>query len=72
MKSPIAMFFSAFILSGCVLAPPPVVQVAPVPAGVTYIGPNYPLPGPGYAWQYHPQNGWGWFHPRFGWHRGWR
>ena len=40
---------------------PPVAVVAP--PGVAYARPAYPLPGPGYAWAYHPRYGWGWRHP---------
>jgi len=42
------------------------------PPGVAYIAPTYAIPGPGYAWGYHPHYGWGWHHPYQGWHRGWR
>jgi hypothetical protein len=36
-----------------------------------YVKPFYPIPGPGYVWHYHPNYGWGWHHPVYGWHRGW-
>jgi hypothetical protein len=42
------------------------------PAGVVYVAPTYAVPGPGFAWRYHPKFGWGWRHPKFGWHRGWK
>jgi hypothetical protein len=57
----------AAMLGGCVVAEPP-----GVPAGVTYVEPGYAIPGPGYAWRYHANHGWGWWHPHYGWHRGWR
>ena len=57
-------------LSGCIIAP---IQPAyGAPAGVAYVGPTYAMPGPGYAWAYHANYGWGWHSPRYGWHRGWR
>jgi hypothetical protein len=72
MKSPllIATIALSATLAGCVVAPPRAVYVAP--AGVAYIAPTYAMPGPGYVWQYHAHYGWGWRHPRNGWHRGWR
>ena len=42
------------------------------PAGVVYVAPTYAVPGPGYVWAYHAKFGWGWRHPNFGWHRGWK
>jgi hypothetical protein len=75
MKS-VAIIMGMLLLAGCVVAPvsvrvaPPVAVVAP--PGVVYARPAYPLPGPGYAWAYHPRYGWGWHHPAYGWHRGWR
>jgi len=54
-------------VAGCVVEPGPV-----APAGVAYVGPTYAVPGPGYYWRYHPHYGWGWWHARYGWHRGWR
>jgi hypothetical protein len=42
-------------------------SLKPIPG--TTIKPTYASPGPGYIWRYEPQYGWGWFHPRFGWHR---
>ena len=75
MKS-VAIITGMLLLAGCVVAPvparvaPPVAVVAP--PGVVYVRPAYPLHGPGYAWAYHPRYGWGWRHPAYGWHRGWR
>ncbi len=63
-------------VSGCVIAPvaappgPPVGVM--VPPGVVYVGPTYAIPGSDYIWAYHPAFGWGWRHPAYGWHRGWR
>jgi hypothetical protein len=73
---------AAALMSGCVVAPlgvrpvgvhPAYVQqeFAP-PPGVVYVQPTYALPAPGYAWVYHPRFGWGYHHPQYGWHRGWR
>ena len=73
----------AVLTSGCVVAPlppPHTVRVQPVvvepayapPPGVVYVQPTYALPAPGYAWRYHANFGWGWRHPGYGWHRGWR
>lgn len=62
----------AFALSGCVVAPGPVAPAFVAPAGVVYIAPTYPRPGPGYVWAYHAHYGWGWHHPQYGWHQGWR
>lgn len=39
---------------------------------IEVVRPTYPSPAPGYIWRFHPQYGWGWYHPRFGWHLGWR
>jgi len=63
-------------LSGCVVAPVGYepgygVAYAP-PPGVVYFAPTYAIPGPGYAWRHHGRYGWGWQHPRRGWHHGWR
>lgn len=74
---------AAVLMSGCVVAPLPLrhvvriqqVIVEPVytpPAGVVYVQPTYAIPAPGYVWQYHANFGWGWRHPNYGWHRGWR
>lgn len=57
----------ALSLGGCVVAEPP-----HSPYGVAYVAPTYAIPAPGYAWRYHATQGWGWWHPRYGWHRGWR
>jgi hypothetical protein len=64
------------LASGCVVAPAPgPVAVAPpgvvVPAGVVYVAPTYAVPAPGYTWRYNARYGWGWYHPTYGWHRGW-
>jgi hypothetical protein len=69
---------AAFGLSGCVVTPPTVrpayvAQPAYVaPPGVVYVQPTYASPGPGWVWEYHSYYGWGWHHPHYGWHRGWR
>ncbi|MBO9642642.1 MULTISPECIES: hypothetical protein [Pseudacidovorax] len=71
----------AALLAGCVVAPEPV-HVVPRPVVVTppvyappptvvYVAPTYAMPAPGYVWHYHPRHGWGWYHPVYGWHRGW-
>lgn len=49
----------------------PAYPVTIAPPGVTYVAPTYAIPGPGYAWAWHPRYGWGWHHPTWGWHRGW-
>ena len=82
MKTKIVLCAAVFasVLSGCVIAPPVIRPVyGPVyapPQGVVYVAPTYVMPGPGYAWQYHEQYGWGWRNPDYGrqrgWHRGWR
>ncbi|MBG7618453.1 hypothetical protein I5R65_03130 [Herbaspirillum sp. AP02] len=65
-------------LSGCVVAPPtvrPAYVAQPTyvaPPGVVYVQPTYASPGPGWVWEYHSYYGWGWHHPHYGWHRGWR
>lgn len=60
-------------LVGCVVAPARVEPVGVyVPPGVVYTAPVYPMPAPGYTWRYHEHYGWGWYHPQYGWHRGWR
>lgn len=78
---------AAALVSGCVVAPLGVRPVAVYPAnvqpvyaqqefapppGVVYVQPTYVLPAPGYVWGYHPHYGWGYRHPQYGWHRGWR
>ena len=50
-------------------APPPGVII---PAGVMYVPPSYPAPGIGWDWEFNPRFGWGWRHPGYGWHQGWR
>jgi hypothetical protein len=57
-------------LGGCVVAPAAPAYVAP--PGVAYVAPTYPAPGVGFVWAYHARYGWGWHHPVYGWHRGWR
>jgi hypothetical protein len=60
-------------LSACVVAPlPPPRPIYGPPPGVAYMAPTYAIPAPGYVWSYHAQYGWGWHHPQYGWHRGWR
>jgi hypothetical protein len=60
-------------LSGCIVQPVQPVHPAYVaPPGVVYVAPTYVSPGPGYVWAYHEHYGWGWRHPQYGWHRGWR
>lgn len=60
----------AAALSGCVVTPVrPAVAVAAAPV---YVEPTYASPGIGWVWEYHPRYGWGWHHPEYGWHRGWR
>ncbi len=65
---PVALLASA--CSGCIVAPVRPAYVAP--AGVVYVAPTYVSPGPGYVWAYHATYGWGWHHPQYGWHQGWR
>ncbi|MBT2335373.1 hypothetical protein J7E49_15825 [Variovorax paradoxus] len=60
----------AAILTGCVVAPAQPVYTAP--PGAAYVAPTYVSPGVGFVWNYHPRYGYGWHHPRYGWHRGWR
>ena len=64
------LVLAATVLGGCVLAP--VGPAYDAPAGVAYVAPTYAIPAPGYVWGYHASFGWGWRHPRNGWHRGWR
>jgi hypothetical protein len=49
-------------LTACVVEP-----VHPRP----YVQPYYSSPGPNFGWREHPREGWGWYHPDRGWHRGW-
>jgi len=60
----------ALALTGCVVAP--VQPLYAAPPGVAYVAPTYAIPGPGYVWAYHAHYGWGWHHPQYGWHRGWK
>lgn len=60
----------AVALAGCVVQP--VEPVAVAPPGVVYVAPVGVAPAPGYAWRYYPHRGWGWWHPRRGWHGEWR
>ncbi|WP_163965984.1 hypothetical protein [Noviherbaspirillum galbum] len=62
--------FTALALSGCVFAPAQPAYATP--PGVVYVAPTYQAPAVGYVWAYHPHYGWGWRHPSYGWHRGWR
>lgn len=77
MKIAASAVLLAVALSGCVIRPIPVARPAyppgyEPPPGVVYVEPEYPIPTPGYVWIFNPRFGWGWHHPRFGWHRGWR
>ena len=62
----------AVALGGCVVAPVGPPPGYGPPPGVAYIAPTYAVPGPGYVWAYHQNYGWGYRHPQYGWHRGWR
>lgn len=53
-------------LTACVVEPIQPVHYAVRPA------PYYPSPGEGWEWREHHEEGWGWYHPNEGWHRGWR
>jgi len=64
MKLLIKAICLTIILAGCAVEPAVVRPVA-------VVRPAYPIPGPGYLWRLHPTYGWGWYHPRLGWHRGW-
>ncbi|MDD5273269.1 MAG: hypothetical protein PHU14_11170 [Methylovulum sp.] len=64
MKTIIIAIGLALSLAGCVVDPP---RVHPVGVGVR-VAPVYPRPAPGYIWRQHPRYGWGWHHPRMGWH----
>lgn len=68
----IAAACAATVLTGCVVVPANVGPTYGAPAGVVYVAPTYAVPGVGYAWQYNAYYGWGWRHPSYGWHRGWR
>ena len=54
-------------VSGCVAYPAP----RPPPPGIAYVAPVGIAPASGYVWHYHARYGWGWWHPRYGWYRGW-
>ena len=79
MKNVLALVIAGTALaamSGCIVAPARPYYGGGgggyvAPAGVVYVAPDYASPGPGYAWEYHAQYGWGWRHPQYGWHRGW-
>ena len=70
MKRIALAFGLSAVLAGCVVVPARPVAVAP--PVVVYVAPTYAIPAPGYEWSYHARYGWGWQHPRRGWHRGWR
>lgn len=76
MKSSIlhcaAVLCATATLGGCVVAPVGMEPAYAHPPGVVYVTPTYGMPAPGYMWQFNSQYGWGWRHPRQGWHRGWR
>lgn len=59
----------AVVLGACAATVEPAYTAPP---GVAYVAPTYEIPGPGYRWAWHAHYGWGWYHPRYGWHRGWR
>ena len=65
MKSLINALCLTIFLAGCAAEP---VTIRPT----SVVRPTYAIPGPGYLWRFHPNYGWGWYHPRFGWHLGWR
>lgn len=56
-----------------VIYPAPQVRYGPrdflPPRGVIYVAPAYVVPGPGYVRVHRRGHGWGWRHPRHGWHR---
>ena len=68
----IAATCATVFLGGCVVAPVAVEPVYAPPHGVVYVAPTYAIPAPDYVWEYHSRWGWGWHHPTYGWHRGWR
>ena len=68
----LALSVAVAALSGCVVTPAPYAGEYVAPPGVVYVAPTYASPGVGWVWMYHPHYGWGWHHPRYGWHRGWR
>ncbi len=71
-KRTLGWLFASAVLaatSGCIVVPARPVAVAPAPV---YVAPTYVSPGVGWVWEFHPHYGWGWHHPQYGWHRGWR
>ncbi len=63
-------------LSACIvapIAPPQPAYQTPQPVAVEPVAPApyYAAPAVGYIWLFNPVYGWGWRHPRHGWHRGW-
>lgn len=70
---------TTLFLPGCVVSPAPAyaytpaapapAYIAPIapPVGVRIVAPIGVAPGPGWAWAYHPNLGWGWHHPEHGW-----
>ncbi|HEY8972649.1 MAG TPA: hypothetical protein VIN75_00425 [Burkholderiaceae bacterium] len=78
MKNGLAIAIAGLALasmSGCIVAPARPAYYGEggyvAPAGVVYVAPTYAAPGPEWRWEYHATYGWGWHHPRYGWHRGW-
>ncbi len=72
MKNALLIIVGSVVLaaaSGCAVVP---ARVAVAEPSAVYIGPTYESPGVGYVWEYHARYGWGWHHPVYGWHRGWR
>ncbi len=45
--------------------------IAP-PPNTVYVQPTYAAPAIGFVWAFHPQFGYGYYHPHHGWARGWR
>ncbi|MBC7392369.1 hypothetical protein RCH10_002125 [Variovorax sp. GrIS 2.14] len=60
--------------AGCVVAPGPYGAPGPVyvEPPIISVTPTYVSPGVGFIWMQHPRYGYGWHHPQYGWHRGWR
>jgi hypothetical protein len=56
--------------TGCIVVPPHGGRGGG--SATVYVEPGYASPGPGWAWELHASEGWGWHHPQRGWHRGWR
>jgi hypothetical protein len=65
---------TALTIVGCAVPVIPSAQVnmASAPADVAYVAPTYLVSRPGWIWTFHHRYGWGWYHPRDGWHKGWR